>query len=251
MTRVGCPKGISWHFRKTESLQPQKSVSIISQANRRRPRWMKEKSVKVPALKGLLDRPLDLGTVELSEAAVRTAGFVEANWRSFWGDVFRSLKRHGSGSSPECVLDLLLFLLESSDEKMQQMDLDDVTLEHLTAARSALREAIGDAELAVKKGEAKWWDFYQVAPWFGSLRVGWPCLGSEALPWLQAMDARASILMTRLEEEAEKENHATCLKEVAFNSFGIFFWFWNEEFVFFLENLTLRWNEELSLLCGF
>ena len=36
-----------------------------------RPRLMKENSVKVPALKDLLDRPFDLGTVELAESAMR------------------------------------------------------------------------------------------------------------------------------------------------------------------------------------
>ena len=244
--RVGCPKGISWHFRKTESPQEEKLFSyynLLSQPTR--PRFMKENSVNFPALKGLLDRPLDLGTVELMERAMRAAGFVGPNWSYYWGNRFRSLKPHGS--SPGHVLDLLLVLEESSDEKMQQMDLDDVTVEQVAAARSALREVIGKLELVLKTGEI-WWNFRQVAPW---LFMGLPYLGSNHLPMLQAMDARASILMTRLEEEAEKENHATCLKEVAFNSFGIFFWFWNEEFVFFLENLTLRWNEELSLLCGF
>ena len=176
---------------------------------------MKENSVNFPALKGLLDRPLDLGTVELMERAMRTAGFC-ANWlSSHWADLFRSLKRHGSASSPERLLDLLCFLKESNNEKMQQMDLDDVTLEHLTAARSALREAIENLELAVKKGEI--WDFWQVAQWLG-------CLESEdLLSMLQAMDARASILMTRLEEEAEKENDTMCLQEVALNSFGSLF----------------------------
>ena len=200
MTRVGCPKGISWHFRKTVSPQEEKSFSydnLLSQPTR--PRWMKNQyqSVQVPALKDLLDRPLDLETVELQERAMRDAGVVGGYWSPIWIDDLRSLKRHGS--SPECVLDLLCFFVE-----------------HLKAARSALQEAIGRVELAVKKGER---DFWQVAPW-----LGWcPCLGSKALPILRAMDARASILMTRLEEEAEKENHTTCLQEVALNSIGILF----------------------------
>ena len=205
---------------------PEKSFSCCLTNQPNRPRWMKEKSVKVPALKDLLGRPLDVGTVELAEAAMSNHARFGANWTSFWGKAtgfgadwvsipgaaFRSLKRHGS--SPECVLDLLCFLDESSDEKMQQMDLDDVTAEQVTAARSALREVIGDAELAVKKGETRWhWD--QGAPWLWYLSASWPCLGSEALARLQAVEARASILMTRLEEEAEKENHTTCLQEVA------------------------------------
>ena len=172
---------------------------------------MKNNSVQVPALKDLLDRPLDLGCVELMERAIRDTGFC-ANWSSVWGDAFRSLKRHGS--SPELVLDLLCFLDESSDEKMQKTDLDDVTVEHLTAARSALQEVIRDFEVAVKKGE-KMWDFRQVAPWLWLWRPNalW-CFGSEDLPELRAIDARASILMTRLKDEAEKEN-ARCLQEVA------------------------------------
>ena len=174
---------------------------------------MKKKSVEVPALKDLLDRPLDLETVELMEQAMRTAGFGESpNWWCIWGDAFKSLKPHGS--SPENVLDLLCLLNESSDEKMQQMDLDDVTLEQVAAARSALREAIGKVELSVKKGER--WDCRQGALWISYLKVpSWPKLGSKALPGLQALDARARILMTRLEDKAEKENHTTCLQEVA------------------------------------
>ena len=181
---------------------------------------MKDWSVKVPALIGLLHRPLDLGTVELVEAAMRGAR-VRANWIFPLDNAFRSLKPHGS--APECVLDLLYLLNESSDEKMQQMDLDDVTMERLTAARSALQEAICDAELAVKKGK-KAWNCCPAAPWLGYLRVGvwWPRPGSEDLLMLQGLDARASILMTRLEQEAEKENRA-CLQEVALNSFGILF----------------------------
>ena len=178
---------------------------------------MKEHSVKVPALKDLLDRPFDLGCVELMERALRDAGVVNANWSFPWGyvlrdwvsilgDALRSLKRHAS--SPHRVLDLLCFLEESSDEKMRQTDLDDVTMEDLTAARSALREVIGKVELLVKKGEEIRWNPCQVAPW----------LQSE----LRAMDARASMLMTRLEQEAEKEN-ARCLQEVALNSIGILF----------------------------
>ena len=109
---------------------------------------------------------------------------------------------------------MLFFLHDSSDEKMQQMDLDDVTLELLTAARSALREVIGELELAVKKGQ-KGRNWFQVAPWLVYL-PSWHCLGSkDLLSKFQAMEARASILMMRLEREAEKENHTTCLKEVA------------------------------------
>ena len=173
---------------------------------------MTEKSVKVPALKDLLDRPLDLGNLELMERAMKDARF-GANWWSLLANALRSLKPHGS--SPELVLDLLCFLDESSDEKMRQTDLDDVTLEHLTAGRSALREVIGGAELALKKGEKRW-DPWQIAPWLRYLRrnAPWPCLVSEQLPLLRAMDARASILMTRLKDEAEKEN-ARCLQEVA------------------------------------
>ncbi len=207
------PKGISRHFRKTESPQEETIVFLSPhKPTTTRPRWMKEKSVKVPALKDLLDRPLDLRCLELMERAMRDAGFC-AGWVPLWGNYFRSLKRHGS--SPERVLDLLCFLGESSDEKMQQTDLDDVTLEHLTASRSALREVIGKVELAVKEGE-KWWNCRRVAPWLQYWRrnAPWPCLVSEQLPLLRAMDARASILMTRLKDEAEKENGA-CLQEVA------------------------------------
>ena len=186
---------------------------LASQANRRRPRWMKAMSVKVPALKDLLDRPLDLGAVQLVEAAMRNAGFGEGSWSPLT-DGFKSL-RHGSGSSPEPVLDLLCFLNESSDEKMQQMDLDDVTVEQVAAARSALRKAIGEAELAVKKGRKTWY-CRQVAPWLWPFRFGRPRLGSkDLLSNLRAADTRASILMTRLEEEAQKENNAACLQEVA------------------------------------
>ena len=138
------------------------------------------------------------------------------NLFSDWAKVFRSLKHHGS--SPERVLDLLCFLHESSDEKMQKMDLDDVTvtMEQVAAGRSALREAIGDAELAVQTGEKRW-NWHQVA----SSLCWWPCLGSKDLPILQALDARASILTTRLEEEAEEEND-TCL-QLKSNASGLFF----------------------------
>ena len=154
---------------------------------------MKERSLKVPALKDLLERPFDLGTVELAELAVRTAGSVDPSCAAF-----RSLKPHGS--SPERVLDLLCFLVESSDKKMQQMELENITMELLTAARSALREAIGKAKLAVKEGETC------------CLPVAAP--GSKALPKLRALDARVSILMMRLKQEAEKKNDR-CLQEVA------------------------------------
>ena len=107
---------------------------------------------------------------------MRTAGVREANWLSPWGDAFRSVKRHGSGSSREHVLDLLCFLQESSDEKMQKMDLDDVTLEQVAAARSALRKA----ELAVKKGEHSWnWEWHQVALWLVYLG------GAEVVAWIR------------------------------------------------------------------
>ena len=177
-----------------------------------RPRYMKKQSVKVPALKSLLDRPLDLGCLELADQAFTTAGFGATSW-PFLTDVLISVKRYGS--SPERVLDLLCFLNESSDEVLQKMDLDDTTVEHLTAGRSALREVIGKVELAVKKGTK--WNCLQVAPWLWSLRRNgwswWPSLGSEELPRLQTLDARAGILM-RLEHEAEKEND-TSLQEVA------------------------------------
>ena len=188
-----------------------KSFSYLLTSQPARPRFMKEKSVKVPALKDLLDRPLDLGNVELMERAIKDAGVAHANWSSPWGNSLRSLKPHGS--SPERVLDLLCFLGESSDEKMRQTDLDDVTLEHLTAARSALREVIRDGELAL--WQVAWWLVYL------DLKNSW-CLGSEALRLLRAMDARASILMTRLKDEAVKEN-ARCLQEVASSQIGILF----------------------------
>ena len=58
---------------------------------------------------------------------------------------------------------------------------------------------------------------FQVAWWLWYWRPNGPfCLGSEDLPALRAMDARASILMTRLKDEAEKEN-ARCLQEVAWS----------------------------------
>lgn len=171
---------------------------------------MNEKSVEVPALKDLLNRPWDLGTVELMERAMRDARVVGGYWTLPWGNAWRSLKRYGS--SPEHMMDLLLLLEESSDEKMQLMDLDDITVEHLTAGRSALREAIGKVELAVKKGE-KW--NCRRGTWLWWFTMGRAYLGSEALPILQALDVRASILMTRMEQEAEKENDTTCLQEVA------------------------------------
>ena len=78
----------------------------------------------------------------------------------------------------------------------------------MTAGRSALQEVIGNVELAVKKGERR--NCLQDAP--GLCEKGLRSkLGSEDLP---ALDARASILMTRLEHEAEKENDM-CLQEVA------------------------------------
>ena len=239
MTRVGCPKGISWHFRKTESPQTEKSFSccpLTSQPTR--PRFMKEKSVQVPALKDLLDRPLDLGCAELMEQAMRDA--VNVDWSSNWGHSLRSLKRHSS--SPEHVLDLLFFLNESSDEKMHKMDLDvTVTMGQVAAARRALREAIHDVELAVKKGET--WNCRQSAPWLhGSgpcvgpvKRNGpWWCLGTKDLPILRATEGRASTLMitlpmqrvhiqvqqltqecTRLkEEESKRQEHASQMRQL-------------------------------------
>ena len=203
---------------------------------------MKNESVKVPGLKDLLDRRLDLGTMERVEAAMRAAGWFGPHWlSSHWGNALRSLKPHGS--SPECVLDLLFLLNASSDEKMQQMDLDDVTLELLTAGRTALREVIGKLE-AVKKG-AKW-NWRPVAPWLVYLKVpSWPNLGSKALTNLQAMDARARILMTRLEQEAEKENDTTCLQEVA--STQLAFCFVDPQMI---KIWIHRWNEE-SNPCDF
>ena len=167
---------------------------------------MKRESAQVPALNALLDRTLDLGTVELAESAMRAAGVREANWSSTSADALRSLKPHGS--SPVHVLDLLALLHESSDKKMQQMDLEDVTVEQVAAARSALREAIRDVELAMKKGGEKWWNWNcaQLAPWLWSFRVLWPSLGSkDQLSKLQAVEARASILMTRLEHVASTQ----------------------------------------------
>jgi len=72
------------------------------------------------------------------------------------------------------------------------MDLDDLTMEQVAAARSALREAIRDVEMPGKKGNK---------PWLWYLSAGWSW---EALSKLRAMDARVSILMTRLEDEAEE-----------------------------------------------
>jgi len=178
--------------------------------------YMKEKSLKVPALKDLLDRPLDLGCLELIEQTLKDAGF-GGGWSPLT-DILRSLKRHSS--SPERVLDLLCFLFESNDEKMQKMDLDDITMEHLTAGHNALQEVIGNVELAVKKGNT--WNCRQVAPWlryFLSPKwLNWVSyLGSKDLPKLRAMEARASILMMRLEQEAQKEND-TSLKEASLNT---------------------------------
>eukprot|EP00434_Breviolum_minutum_P000203 symbB.v1.2.000172.t1/scaffold9.1/size550961/28 len=172
--------------------------------------WMKEKSVQVPVIKNLLDRPLDLGCVELVEWAIRAAGVAKENWSSVRGNAWRSLKRHGS--SPERVLDLLCFLDESSNEVVQKMDLDDITLEHLTAACSALRTAIRKVELAMKLGEE--WDCSQGAPWLWYLSASW-YLGSEDLLRLQTVDARASILMTRLEHAnaKRKQDELQPLKE--------------------------------------
>ena len=100
---AGCSKGIFWHFRKTESAQEEESFyyNLLSQSTR--PRWMKHWSAKVPALKDLLDRPLDLETMELVDQAMRTAGFGDGYWSSLLGNDFRSLKPQGS--APECVLD--------------------------------------------------------------------------------------------------------------------------------------------------
>ena len=201
----------------------------------KRLRQMKERSLQVTALKDLLDRPLDLETVESRDWAMRVAGVTVLRLRPSLADTLRSLKCYGS--SPESVLDLLCFLDESSDEKMHKMDLEDVTvtMEQVAAARSALREAIGDVELAVKKGGS-----CQVASWL----CWWPRLGSkDLLSRLQAMDARAGILMTRLEDEAEKENDA-CLQEVAEL---------NWHFVFDPQMIKIwihRWNEE-SNPCDF
>ena len=164
-------------------------------------RYMKEKSVEVPALKDLRDRPLDLGFLGMVELG--------CGYGTPLTDAFRSLKPHGS--DPERVLDLLCFLFESSDEKTRKMDLDDVSVEHVTAGRSALGKVI---ELA-RKNRKKTWNCYQVAPWlrYLSLKNSW-CLGSMDLSRLRALDGRASILMTRLKQETKKENDA-CSQEVA------------------------------------
>ena len=130
---------MSWHFRKTESPQTEKSFSYYNLLSQPMcPRRMKDLSVKAPALKDLLDKPLDLGCLELIEQTLRDAGVREANWSSDLGDVLRSLKPHVSGSSPQQVLDLLVLLHESSNEKTHKMDLDvTVTLEQVAAARNA------------------------------------------------------------------------------------------------------------------
>ena len=188
-----------------------KRSPLVSRANRRCLRWMNR--AKGLLTKDLLERPLELKTVELAERALKGAWLVGADWSSPWGDALRSLKPHGF--SPERVLDSLCLLFESNDEVLQKMDLDDITMEHLTAGHNALQELIGKVELALKKGRRG--EFVgQVAPWVKYLSTSWwPCLGSKALTNLQAMDARARILMTQLEDEAQKENHTTCLQEVA------------------------------------
>ena len=162
---------------------------------------MKNQSAKAPALKDLLDKPLDLGYLELIEQTLRDAG-INARWMFLLHKAFRSLKSYGS--SPEHMMDLLSLLHESSDEKMQKMDLDDISVQHVTAGRSALGKVI---ELAQKKG--KHWNC-QGAPWLRFMPMKWPCESSVSM--LQALDARASILMTRL--GAAQEENDTC-EEVA------------------------------------
>ena len=173
------------------------SYSLISQPTGLR--YMKEKSVEVPALKNLLDRPLDLGFLEMVELG--------CGYGSPLADALRSLKPHSS--SPQHVLDLLCFLFESSHKVVHEMDPDDVTLEHLTAARSALGKIM---ELARKKGKKAWG--FQDAPWlrYLSLKNSW-CRSMD-LSRLRALGDRASILMTRLAHEAQKENGDACLQEV-------------------------------------
>ena len=162
---------------------------------------MKNQSAKAPALKDLLDKPLDLGYLELIEQTLRDAG-INARWMFLLHKAFRSLKSYGS--SPEHMMDLLSLLHESSDEKMQKMDLDYISVQHVTEGRSALGKVI---ELAQKKG--KNWNC-QGAPWLRFMPTKWPCESSVSM--LQSLDARASILMTRL-DAAQKEND-TC-EEVA------------------------------------
>ena len=195
-----------------DGVRPKKkqSFSYLLTSQPTRPRLMKIWSAEVPALKDLLDRPLDFGCLELADRAMRDAGLGGYNWSSFLANALRSLKSYGS--SPEHMMDLLSLLHESSDEVLQKMDLDDFTVEHLTAGRSALQEVIRNVELAVKKG-ARWY-CNEAAPWLWSLRRNGCCIGPNDLPILQAMVARASILMTRLEHEAQKEND-TCSQEVA------------------------------------
>ena len=162
---------------------------------------MKNQSAKAPALKDLLDKPLDLGYLELIEQTLRDAG-INARWMFLLHKAFRSLKSYGS--SPEHMMDLLSLLHESSDENVQKMDLDDISVQHVTAGRSALGKVI---ELARKKG--KNWKG-QGTPWLRFMPMKWPCESSVSM--LQALDARASILMTRL-DVAQEEND-TC-QEVA------------------------------------
>ena len=203
-------RGFHLSLQKDGVSPTQKDVFYYLTSQPMRPRSMKPESGLVPP--GLPERPLgalDLEAVELIERAMRARFGFSVHWSFNLADAWRSLKCHGSGSSPERVLDLLCLLFESSGEKMQKMDLDDITLEHLTAARSALWKVIGKffkAELAVNREWREWWNCGQDTLWLRELP--WPCLGSKALPMLQAMDARAIILMTRLEREAQKENDA-------------------------------------------
>ena len=176
---------------------------------------MKNQSAKVPALKDLLDRPLDLGCIELIEKTLREAG-ISANWFFLLHKAFRSLKSYGS--SPEHMMDLLSLLHESSDEKMQKMDLDAISVQHLTASRSALGKVI---ELARKKG-ANW--KCQGTPWLRFMPVKWPCESSISM--LQALDARASILMTRL-DVVQKNDSCQEVAELIYVMHGIFFCFFD------------------------
>jgi len=98
------------------------------------------------------------------------------------------------------MMDLLSLLHESSDENVQKMDLDGIKVQHLTAGRSALGKVI---ELARKKG--KNWKC-QGTPWLRFMPMKWPCESSVSM--LQALDARASILMTRLDAVQKKSD--TC-----------------------------------------
>ena len=156
---------------------------------------MKNHSAKVPALKDILDRPLDLGCLELIEQTLSDAG-ISARWMFLLHKAFRSLKSYGS--SPEHMMDLLSLLHESSDENVQKMDLDDISVQHVTAGRSALGKVI---ELARKKG--KNWKG-QGTPWLRFMPMKWPCESSVSM--LQALDARASILMTRLNAVQKKKD---------------------------------------------